>query len=261
MAVGSSPALDERIERLNIAAALHGFDRALVRSGKGSVGWGILSGAVGMFSIMSGRFGWVNLGLGLLLIGAGLYEMYCREPKVIIVCASTLGFLALWNLASFALGLFLHSRHLASPVVGILLGIGAWNAYRSYALYAALLAKSDPGATAELASLLEQTKAADSRLDPDVVEFERKDATDPLEIWKLKRFDGLFLATSRKEILGRRKPTGVCLIARRQELTIEILGELRFGQKQKATLRFAGSELRNVRILPEMAQKLQTLIG
>lgn len=176
-----------RLEKLNVAAGLYGFDRALTRSARGSIGWGLFSLVVSALVFARGGFGWVNLIFGGLLVVEGTYEMRAREARVIKVAAATLGVLAVWNLGSIAVAYYLHTRVVASVWAGILQTLGAWTTYRSYAFYAKLLRQSDPATNEELAMLLQHAKTANPALDPNLIEFKVKNLTDPLQIWKIIR--------------------------------------------------------------------------
>src|ERR1700679_3181141 len=92
-----------RLEKLNTAAALHQFDKALGRGAWSSLGWGAFSLLIGLFMVYRGRFGWINIGIGVLIIAVGFYQMKVREPQVIKISAASLGLLGAWNLAIFVL--------------------------------------------------------------------------------------------------------------------------------------------------------------
>ena len=249
-----------RLEKLNVAAGLHGFDRALTRSARGSIGWGVFSLAVAAFVFARGGFGWINLIFGGLLVAEGIYEMRAREARVIKVAAATLGALAVWNLGSIAVAYYLHTRAVASVWAGILQALGAWTTYRSYTIYAELLRQSDPSTNEELAMLLQHAKSADPALDPNLAEFKVKNLTDPLQIWKVIRIDGrLLLFVQSEEILNIVKFAITCFVVEKEQMRLEIVGEKMFGQDQKAVIHLSEGEIKNVMISPAMATKLQTL--
>jgi hypothetical protein len=252
--------LENRLEKLNVAAGLHGFDRALTRSARGSIGWGVFSLVIAALIFASGGFGWINLILGSLLVVEGVYEMRAREPRVIKVSAATLGALAVWNLGSIAVAYYyLHTLVGASVWAGILQAVGAWTTYRSYAFYAELLRQSDPATNEELAMLLQHAKTADPALDPNLVEFKVKNLTDPLQLWKIIRIDArLLLFVQSEEILKVVKFAITCCVVEKQEMRLEIVGEKMFGQDQKAVIHLSEGEIKNVIISPAMATKLQT---
>jgi hypothetical protein len=252
--------VNERFERLNVAAALRGFDQALVRSAKVSIGWGLFAMIIGAIFFATGRFGWINLICGLALVIEGIYEMKVREPKVIIVAATTLGFLAIWNMGSLVAAAFLHARLGGHPIAGILQALGAWATYGSYSVYAALLAKSDPGAKQELESLIQQIETVDPGLAHDVAQFEVKKFSDPLQVWRIKNFDGLLLFVKSEEVLGVKKFATECFLAQKQNVRLEILGEKMFGEKQNAVIYAGVHELKNVVITPGIARKLQSFL-
>ena len=255
----SSP-VNERFERLNVAAALRGFDQALVRDAKVTIGWGLFAMIIGAIFLATGRFGWINLIFGLALVTQGIYEMKVREPRVIIVAAATLGLLAIWNMASLVAAAFLHTRLGGHPIAGILQAVGAWTTYGSYSLYAALLAKSDPGTKQELVALMEHIKTVDPCLAHDVAQFEVRNFIDPLQVWRIKSFDGLLLFVKSEEVLGVTKFATECFLAQKQNVRLEIIGEKMFGERQKAVIYAGAHELKNVVITPGMAQKLQSFL-
>jgi len=249
-----------RLEKLNVAAGLHGFDRALIRSARGSIGWGLFSLVVSALVFARGGFGWVNLIFGGLLVVEGIYEMRAREARVIKVAAATLGVLAVWNLCSIAVAYYLHTRLVASVWAGILQALGAWTTYRSHAFYAELLRQSDPATNEELAMLLQHAKTADPALDPSVVEFKVKNLTDPLQIWKIIRIDGqLLLFVQSEEILNVVKYAIQCFVVKKDQMRLEIVGEKMFGQDQKAVIHLNETAIKNVVVSQTMSSKLQTL--
>jgi hypothetical protein len=256
-----TPLPHSRLERLNFAAVLHGFDRALERSAKGSIGWGLFCMGIGGLVFARGGFGWINLIFGVLLVAEGLYEMKVREPQVIMVAAATLGILAVWNLGGLAAAYYLHVRFGGHVWAGVVQAFGAWTTYHSYAVYAALLKQSDPGSKQELEAMLQQTKAADPDLSPDVAQFNVKNLTDPLQIWKVKLFDGLLLFVQSQEVLSVVKFATYCFVAEKHEVRLDILGEKMFGEDRKAIIHIGSEKIKNVVISPGMVQKLQTLLS
>lgn len=146
-----------RIEKLNVAAALHQFDKSLNRSAWESLGWGAFSALIGWAQLArNARFGWVNLIFGGLLMVVGLYEKRVREARVIKVSAATLAFLGLWNLTGFIMAIMEQSRVVGHAWVAALQLFGAWTTYKSYSQYAALLANSDPATNQEFDLILQQ---------------------------------------------------------------------------------------------------------
>jgi hypothetical protein len=137
---------------------------------------------------------------------------------------------------------------------------GAWTTYASYSAYAALLASSDPGTNQEFQALLQQIRSSDPDTAYDMARFEVKRLTDPLQVWKVKSFDGLLLLVKCEEVLGVTKFAMECFFVQKQDVRLEILGEKVFGQKQKAIIYAGSQELNHVVITPGMAQKLQGLL-
>jgi hypothetical protein len=249
-----------RLDKLNVAASLHVFDKTLDRSAWESLGWGAFSLVVGIFLLSTGRFGWINLVFGLLIIIEGLYEKQVREPKVIKVSAATLGLLGVWNLAVFILAAMAKSRFVGGhPVVAVMQLLGAWNTYKSYAVYAALLAKSDPGANAEFKALLDQLKNADPKTAPDVAEFTVSKFGSNDVRWRVRSVDGLIFFLGNEVILGRKQSKPTCMFVPREQVKLDILGEKIFGSKQKVVVTAAGVPMKGT-MSQEMTQKMQMLL-
>lgn len=250
-----------RIEKLNVAAALHQFDKSLNRSAWESLGWGAFSALIGWVQLArNARFGWVNLIFGVLLMVVGLYEKRVREARVIKVSAATLAFLGLWNLAGFVMAIMALGRVVGHPWVAALQLLGAWTTYKSYATYAGLLAASDPATNQEFELMLQQLNAADPATAPDVVEFTAKKFGKNDMLWRTRRMDDFMLFVGNERVLGRKKSLSQCFFVARQQVRVEILGEKMFGRNQKARIT-AGDQQWNVTIAPEMAQKLTMLAG
>lgn len=257
----AATAVTTRLDKLNVAAALHGFDKALNRSAWGSIGWGAFSALIGAFLVYSTNpFGWVNVVVGLLLIGVGLYEKRVREPRVIKVSAATLGLLGLWNLANFIMAAMASSGVVGHPWIGVLQLLGAWNTYKSYSTYAALLAASDPGTNAEFKALLAQLNTADPASAPDVAEFTASQFGKNDVRWRVRSCDGLMLFLGNEVMFGRKKSQSTCFFVPRQQVKLEILGEKMFGSKQKVVVTAGDAQLKAT-IAPDMAQKLMMLLG
>ena len=250
-----------RIEKLNVAASLHQFDKALNRSAWSSLGWGAFSVLIGAFLFSrNSRFGWVNLAAGGLLIVAGLYEKSVREPKVIKVSAATLGLLGLWNLAGFVLAMMAHSRVAGHPLIAVVQLIGAWNTYASYSTYAALLAASDPAANMEFKAMLDQLQTADPATAPDMVEFTSHKFGKNDVRWRARRVDDVLLFRGNEVVLGRNNSKVECFFVPRQQVKLDITGEKLLGRGQKATVT-AGNVQFKTTIASAMAQKLMMLLG
>lgn len=253
--------VSSRIEKLNVAAALHQFDKSLNRSAWESLGWGAFSALIGWAQLArNARFGWVNLVFGALLMVVGLYEKRIREARVIKVSAATLGFLGLWNLAGFIMAMMSQSRVVGHPWVAALQLFGAWTTYKSYATYAALVANSDPATNAEFELMMQQLNAADPATAPDVVEFTAKKFGKNDVRWRARRMDDFMLFAGNERVFGRKKSLTQCFLAARQQIRVEIVGEKMFGRNQKATVT-TGDQHWNATIAPEMAQKLTMLVG
>lgn len=254
-------AVTTRLEKLNVAAALHGFDKALNRSAWGSLGWGMFSALVGLVLVYrANRLGWVNVVVGLLLMVEGLYEKQVREPRVIKVSAATLGLLGIWNLGSFVLAMMANSRVAGHPLVGVMQLLGAWTTYSSYATYAALLAASDPGSNAEFEAMLRQMSTADPASAPDMVEFTASKFGKNDVRWRVRSVDALMLFLGNEVVLGRKKSQPTCFFVPRQQVKLEIQGEKMFGSKQKVLVT-AGDQQWKGTMAPGMPQKLMMLLG
>jgi len=253
-----TPSATSRLHKLDIAAALFGFDKLLRRSAWGSLGWGIFSLAIGIWLVLDNRFGWINIAFGLLLMAEGVYEMRVREPKVIQVAAATLGILGLLNLSALLLAIAGFRVAGANPVVGFGQLIGAWMAYKSYADYAALLAQSDPEMNEEFKMLMHQLKNADPANDPDVVEFISSRFSDSEIRWRVRSMPGFLFFMGNEMFFGRKQSQATCFFLPPAEVKIEIIGEKMFGDKQKAVVTAAGLRLKAI-FTPEMAQKLMAM--
>lgn len=257
-------AVTSRIDKLNVAAALHEFDRALNRGAWESLGWGAFSVGIGVILLYTTAHlvGWVNLAFGFLLIAEGLYEKRVREPKVIMVSASTLGLLGLWNLYGFVMAMVSNARYVGHPWVAIVQLVGAWRTYSSYSKYAALVAASDPATNMEFASILDQVQTSDPASTPDMVEFTASKFGKNDMRWRARRMhDGdLIFFLGNEVVLGRKKSKPTCFFVQRQQVRFEITGEKMFGRKQKAAIT-AGDQQWKATIAPEMAQKFMMLLG
>lgn len=208
----------------------------------------------------SAGFGWINLALGALLIAEGLYEKRVRQPRVIVVSAATLGLLGLWNLAGFIMALMAHSRAVGHPWIAVVQLLGAWTTYAGYSTYAALLSASDPGTASEFKAILDQMQAADPATAPEVVEFTSRKFGQNDVRWRARRVDDLVLFRGNEVVLGRKSSKTECFFVARQEVKLDIRGEVLLGRNQKATVT-AGKIQLKATIAPQMAQKLMMLIG
>jgi hypothetical protein len=110
-----------RLEQLTLAASFCLFDKKLRSSGNGSIVWGLLNLLLGGVVIAEhSKWGAVSLVLGLALIAAGVYERKVRDPKVIIISATTLAGLALWNFT--LIGLAAMGKMQLALVAGLCIG-------------------------------------------------------------------------------------------------------------------------------------------
>lgn len=248
-----------RVDKLNMAAALHGFDKSLDRSAWSSLGWGAFSLLIGLFLLYRGRFGWINIGFGVLIILVGFYQMKVRVPGVIKISAASLALLGAWNLALVVLAAITKSKVAVNPLFAIIQLIGAWSTYKSYALYAALLASSDPAANAEFKMLLDQLKNSPPATTPDVVEFTSTKKLGNNILWRIRSMDGLLFFVGNEIVLGRKKSQTECLFISREKVRFEIVGEKMFSSRQKVAITVSDVSLQGT-MSPEMAQKLQMLL-
>lgn len=250
-----------RIEKLNVAASLHQFDRALNRSAWGSLGWGAFCIVIGWVLLSRNPLGgWLNIGVGALLMIEGLYEKRVREPKVIVVAAATLGILGLWNLTGLIIGLMTHTRVTGHPVAAILQLAGAWTTYAAYSTYATLLSSSDPGTNLEFSNLVEQLKTADPATAPEIVEFTSHKFGNNDVRWRAKRVDDLFLFLGNELMLGRKQSKVTCFFVPRRQVKIDITGEKMFGRNQKATITIGTSQLKAT-IGADIAHKFLSMLA
>jgi len=254
-----APVVTTRVDKLNIAATLYNFHKGLDRNAWGNMGWGAFALAIGLFMLARGRFGWINVALGLLLVAEGLYQMRVREPRVIKVSAATLGLLGLWNLTVLAISFALKSKVVGvNPLVAIIQLLGAWATYKSYALYVALTANLDSGADAEFKALLDQLKNANPATAPDVVEFTSSKSLKSDLRWRVRATDGFMFFMGNEMFLGRKKSQPECFFVAREQVRLELLGEKMFSSKQKVRVTAGATQL-NGTMSAEMAQKLMML--
>jgi len=247
-----------RLDKLNSAALLYNFHKKLDRSAWESMGWGAFTLAIALFVFSRGGFGWVHLAFGILLIAEGIYEKQVREPKVIKVAAATLGLIGLWNLALLVLSIVTQTRIIGvSPLVSIIQLAGAWSTYKSYAVYAALMASVDPATNAEFKAMFDELKSANPAGSPDVVEFTSSKFLKNDIRWRVRRMDGFLFLMGNETGLGK-KPQVTCLFLERGNVRLEILGEKMFGSKQKVSVTAGDLKLKGT-MTAEMSQRMMLM--
>lgn len=247
-----------KLDKLNSAALLYNFHKKLDRIAWENIGWGAFSLAIALFVFSRGGFGWIHLSFGILLIAEGIYEKQVRAPRVIKLAAGTLGLVGLWNLAVLGISIATQTRIIGvSPVISIVQFIGAWNLYKSYALYATLTASVDPATNAEFQTMLDQLKNASLPGTPDVVEFTSSKFLKNDIRWRVRRMDGYFFLMGKETGLGK-KPQITCMFLERGMVKLEILGEKMFGSKQKVVIT-AGDQKFKGTMTAEMAQRMMLM--
>ena len=188
-----------RVKRLTTASAFCLFDNRLRSSGNGSIIWGLLNLVIGAL-VIAARNSWgiVSLLLGLALIIAGVYERKVRDPNVIIVAASTLGALALWNFALIGLA--------AAGVLHLVMGsktlywaiaqaAGAYATWKTYATYRTLRAEVDPVVVEQVRGYIDELKKAKPGQSLDLVEFDvNAGFVQGTDRYRLKPIEDLYLA-------------------------------------------------------------------
>jgi hypothetical protein len=229
---------DERLEKLNVAATLLMFERGQQSSAKSSLWWGVICLGIGLVIWrMGGVLGAaINIGLGVLLIATGVYQMKVRAPRAVQVSAVMLGLLALWNLGSLTLFLIYKGGYGGGHglFAGLAQAFGAFSTWQAHAVYRHLQEQADPSYVIEVQPYLEALEVPAS---PDMLEFKRTPHLENEQIWRVRFIDDLAL-------LGRRDPANVTkklklqevVWVRRSDLRVEQTGETWIGHDVKAVV-------------------------
>lgn len=250
----------QHISRLRTAAAFCMFDKKLSSSGQSSIIWGLLNVLIGGAILAANDWwGYLNLILGLGLIGAGIYEKRVRDPKVIILSASTLGVLALWNFALIGLAAA-GNLHLALGGKTLYWAIAqAWGAYttwKTYSTYKALHEASDPITVEQVRGYVDELRKTKPETTIDVIEFEANAGFVKGRMrYRLKPVDDLYVIVRYKAQLGSLQLESVEFVPR-NEVSLTPQGEKRMNKKLNAMVQLGGLTLEKVSITPEMAGRI-----
>jgi hypothetical protein len=154
----------QRVEQLTMAGSFCLFDQKLRSSGNSSIIWGLLNLLIGSALIAANDvWGAVSLFLGLGLVAAGVYERKVRDPKVIIISATTLAVLAIWNFALIGLAamgkvhLLIGGRTLFWAIAQ---AWGAFATWKTYSTYKMLQEKSNPLLVQQVRGYIEEVNKA-----------------------------------------------------------------------------------------------------
>lgn len=250
----------ERMKRLDVASAFCLFDKKLRSSGNGSIVWGVLNLAIGgVLLAANDTWGAVSVVLGLALVAAGIYERTVRDPKVIIISASTLAGLAVWNFALIGLA--------AMGKVELALGgrtffwaiAQAWGAvatWKTYSTYKALLEQSDPLTVEQVRGYIDELKKVKPEQSMDLVEFEvNAGFVQGTKRYRLKPFEDLYLAARYKSQLGSLQLEEVNFLPR-SAVSVSAEGEKWMSKKIKASVQLGPLKLEKVSITPDMAARI-----
>ena len=246
----------ERLERMNVALTLCAMQRQVRSRAKATIGWGVFCLVIGGALVAAQN--WlgvaVNGGFGLLLAGAGVYELRSSDPKVMKVSAMTLGLVAAWNLGIFALAMALQNPHLGgAPLAGVFQAVGAYNIWKQFAVYNELHRKADAATVVEMKQRLEEMKAA-----RDAIEFRVRPTLKDEQLWRVRLVDDLALmARGTGGVFGIGGDIAEAVWVRRSDLRVETQGEKWLGKAVKATLHIGPQKVEKVEILPEMLERLE----
>jgi hypothetical protein len=254
------PTDQERVKQLSTAAEFSMFDNRLRSSGNGSIIWGVLNLALGGLVLAAhNNWGMVSLLLGLALIVAGIYERTVREPRVIIVSAVTLGFLALWNFGLIGLAA-IGRLHLALGGKTLYWAIAqAWGAFatwKTYHVYEKLRDATDPQILQQVRGYVDELKKSKPDQSLDLIEFDvNAGFVRGTQRYRLKPVEDLYTVAQYKVQLGRMHLQNVTFIPRNQ-VTLSPEGTKWMSKKLKASLQLGSLNLRKVTITSDMALRI-----
>lgn len=247
----------DRIKRLQIAGEFCLFDKKLRSSGNSSMIWGILNLLIGALGVLAhNNWAIVSLALGAGLVAAGAYERQVRDPKVIIISASTLAVLAVWDFALIALAAS-GKTHLAlggrTLYWAIAQAVGAFATWKTYSTYRMLRAESDASTVQQLRGYIDEVKKSKASERLDLVEFSvNAGFVQGTKRYRLMPVEDLYLVASYKSQFGSLTLQDVSFVPR-HEVTLTSEGEKWMSKKIKATVQLGPMRLEKVTIQPEMA--------
>jgi hypothetical protein len=250
----------QRIERLTCAASFCLFDKKLRSSGNSCIFWGVLNILLGALILNAhNNWGLVSLVFGFGLLAAGIYERNVRDPKVIIISAGVLAFLALWDFALIGLAamgktqLVLGGRTLFWAIAQTW---GVYATWKTYSTYKMLREKSDPMTVEQVREYIDELKKTKAAQSVDVVEFDANAGfVQGTKRYRLKPVDDLYLTARYKSQLGSLQLEEVYFVPR-TEVTLTPNGEKWISKKMKATVQMGLLKLDKVTITPDMAARI-----
>lgn len=231
------------------------FDAELSHSGKVSIGWGIFSGVIGLALLSAGRWGWVSIGFGVLLIATGIYEMRVREPKVIRVSAAVLGLVALWNIGGQVLAVIFHARAFGNVLwAGIAQAYGAQNTWKQYGAYVKLRESADPTTIAYIKPYLDEVRNSSES----VVEFRVKPFLKDEQVWRIRFVDDLaFMVHTTPGVFGSKGAIKDAAWIPKSQLRVQEEGERWIGSKSNATVFVDQAKIEKAIFSRDMLQRMQ----
>ena len=234
------------------------FDRQLNSGGKGSIGWGVFTLAIGLFITGRGGWGWINIGFGLLLIATGIYEMKVREPKVIRVSAAVLGLLAVWNIGIVLLSFYFHTPAIGHGLwFGIMQALGAAATWKQYDVYVKLRETADPLAVSQVQQYLNEIRSGAES----VVQFKAKPLLGAEQRWSVRFIDDLaFMVHANPGIFGTKGSIKEALWIPKNQLRVQNEGDRWIGSDAKATVFIAQAKIEKAIFARDMLQRMETQV-
>jgi hypothetical protein len=241
------------------------FDKKLRSSGNGSIAWGLLNVAIGGV-LVSGHHlsGLVSLSFGAALVIEGFYERKVRDPKVIIVSTATLAALSLLHFSSIVLAA-VNKTSLAfggrSIYWAIAEAAGAYNTWKTYAVYQKLRDESDPAVVQEISSNLDELKKAKPDQSLDLIQFDVNSGFgSATKRYRLKPMEDLYLIADYKMQFSSMILDGITFVPR-NEVSLVSEGDKWMSKKIKASVQLGPLKLEKVTITPDMAARIDPAAG
>jgi hypothetical protein len=235
----------QRLQKMSLAGSFCLFDKKLRSSGNSSIVWGVLNLIIGGGLVAADdKWGWISLLLGLALIAAGAYEKRVRDPRVIIISASTLAGLAIWNFALIGLAatgqvkLVLGGRTLFWAIAQ---AWGAYSTWNTYSTYKMLREQSDPVAVEQVRGYIDELSKAKPAQSLDLVEFEANAGfVAGTQRYRLKPIEDFYMVATYKSQLGSLQLQEVGFVPR-SEVTLTPEGGKWMSKKIKARVQLGAS--------------------
>jgi hypothetical protein len=168
------------MERLKISAMYLSTQRGLKRSAWGSIGWGALSLALGIFLKTHTVFDYIWLTIGFFLVIEGLWiiRSVAADPRALLVEAFALTVLGILNTA----GLYFEIKSGLRPIgglqiifAGILQLFSAYAAFRSYPVYKRIYDYLDSACLHELEMKIGDMWKPNAEGNQDLADFKHED--------------------------------------------------------------------------------------